>query len=194
MAMKPKGGAEPTMRQIKHFWRLLDEGLITSANLQTYLENLDQTMPIFSTVVDNTMGLKPLIRKAVKAAKTGDVNIDSDITAERFEVEYKVRPVTLGIARFQEGESGRDCATRLMSEGFVLENICELAAFLDTFPANVAKYDEVVALGAKSRWRSERHGWLVPSAAVNRRGARSFFLTRFDDPYSSDVGVLVSRL
>ena len=101
--------------------------------------------------------------------------------------------MTLGIARFQEGESGRDCAKRIEPEGFVLENICELAAFLDTYPTQVAKYDEVVALGEKSRWMSKKNGCLVPYAAVDRKGVRSFFLTRFDDLYSSDVGVLVSR-
>jgi hypothetical protein len=183
--------SKPTPEQMEHFYVLQTQGIITSANLQGFLQKPDQFVNGFSTTFDQALGLPKLIQLAV--GKKNLSNINSDITSERFKlVGTGVRTVVLELAPFLDGETGEQAAKRLVSEGYTLENTGELAGFLHQYPAEVEKCGIVVALGEDSRWTYPGGDVDVPCAYVHGAN-RDFSLDWFDDRFSSDDRVLVSR-
>lgn len=145
---------------------------------------------VLATVVNYAIGLTKMIQTAVGPDNLR--NINSSITPERFKMTGEgVRNARFEVQRFRDGETGKECAKRLVLEGFVLENTAELAAFLEQHPEEVEKYSWVLALGEASRWAGSGGGVRVPSARVSG-ASRSFRLDWFRDQFATDGGVLVS--
>ena len=142
----------------------------------------------FPTTIDNTVGLMNLIHKAVYLNN----NISKDITPERFKIGNGARKVNLELAPFFNYETGEQAAKRLVTDGYNLEGIGELAQFTADNPGEVEKCVWVVALSKASRWMDSNGVVLVPFAYV--RGAdRSFGLYYFRHWFRSRNRVLVSR-
>lgn len=139
---------------------------------------------------DQSIGLMPLIERAVGERNLG--NINRDITRERFKLTGTgVRTVNLRVEPFLNGETGEDCAKRLVSAGHTLENIGELAGFLAEHPEEVEKCSWVLAIGENSRWSRPGEYVLVPCACVGGTDRR-FDLGYFRGEFGSGCGVLVS--
>ena len=168
--------SKPTPEQMEHFYDL---------------QKPDQFVTSFPTTFDQALGLTKLIQLAV--GKKNINNINQNITPERFKLAgTDVRTVMLELAPFLDDETGEAAAKRLVSDGYTLENTGELAAFLRQYPAEVEKYNAVVALGEDSRWTSPGGHVYVPDAYVN--GAHRYFrLHWFDIRFDSLNRVLVSR-
>lgn len=183
--------ARPTFAQTQHFYRLVDQGLATSENFQTYLEALSRLPARFCTVVDNRLGLMTLIEGAV--GESNLQNINRDITPERFPLTgIGIWTVNMWVEPFLDRESGEDCAKRLVSAGRTLENTGELAAFLKQHPGEVEKWSFVLAIGENSRFAMfSDSSKLVPCASA-RGVERGFGLQYFREESSPRVGVLVS--
>ena len=151
----------------------------------------DQFVNGFSTTFDQALGLPKLIQLAVGKKNLSNINLD--ITSERFKlVGTGVRTVVLELAPFLYGETGKQAAKRLVSEGYTLENTGELAGFLRQYPAEVEKYCAVVALGEDSRWTFPSGNVFMPYALVDGVN-RHFSLYWFGGGFNSDYRVLVSR-
>ena len=183
--------SKPTPEQMEHFYDLQKKGIITCANLQAFLQKPDQFVTSFPTTFDQALGLTKLIQLVVGKKNINKIN--QNITPERFKLAgTDVRTVMLELAPFLDDETGEAAAKRLVSEGYTLENTVELAAFLRQYPAEVEKYNAVVALGEDSRWTHPSGYVNVPFACVD--GAhRDFNLSWFDYRFSSFSRILVSR-
>lgn len=178
-----------TKRQIVELLDQDEKGRISRAMFQAFLDNPNRSVISFPTIIDNTLGLAILIQKAVGMNNLR--NINQNITSENFKIGDGVRKVNLELAPFLDDETGEQAAKRLVSEGYVLEGIGELAQFLADNP-KMKKYTWVVALSEASRWAEPSGRVLVPYACVD--GAdRGFHLFWFDYRFSSRDRVLVSR-
>mgnify|MGYP001568071573 CR=1 FL=1 len=141
------------------------------------------------TTYDQSIGLVPLIQRAVGSANLG--NINAALTQERFPLTGTgVRTVNLRVERFIANETGENVAKRLTVAGRILANTGDLAGFLHDHPKEVEKYDWVVALSKDSRWMCSDGGVTVPYADVRGAG-RGFGLGSFRNPFGSGCGVLV---
>jgi len=181
---------KPTFEQTQHFYRLVEEGKITRANFQAFLEKPTKFVAdFFATTVNNGVGLISLIKLAVGPNNLS--NINSDITPERFKLGEGVRDVKLQVLPYLDGETSEDCAKRLVSEGHTLENTGELAAFLAQHPEEVERWSWVFALGEASRWEHPDGSVSMPCAGVDGTD-RGFDLDWFGRQCDSRYGVLVS--
>ena len=144
----------------------------------------------FPTTIDNTVGLMNLIHKAV--GPNNFRNIHPEINPERFKIGNGARKVNLELAPFLNDENGKQAANRLMTDGYNLEGIGELAQFMADNQGEVGRYVLVIALSEASRWTASDGDVFVPYAFVI--GANRYFsLCGFRDQFGSNPRVLVSR-
>jgi hypothetical protein len=121
--------ANPTFPQMQHFFRLVDQELITSANFQGFLQNPARFLVGFPTNYDQDISLKKLIERAV--GPNNVLNINSDITPERFPLKGNgVRTVNARVEPYLDGETSEQAAKRLVAAGHLLGNTADLAGFL----------------------------------------------------------------
>ena len=180
---------EPTFPQMKHFWKLIDEGKITSANLQAYMENPNSfSIAGLPVTYDQSMGIRKLAEKAVGPNNLG--NINSDITPERFPLKGTgARKVKARVVPYLDGETSEEIAVRLA--GCAFGNTGDLAGFLHDHPEEVEKWGWVLAISEDSRWAHPDDGFVyVPRVVVSGAG-RGFGLGGFRRQLGSDYGVLV---
>lgn len=153
---------------------------------------------IFPTIVGHSIGLVEFIKTAFDP--TNFTNIDQYIDSGKFNLVNDFRKVNLELAVGFEGETKKQAATRLVTEGCMLENTGELVQFLINNPSEVAKYSYVVALGEMSRWERPDGRIFVPSVKMSGIN-RYFYLEVFQTPFDfrdlfvgSNCRVLVSRV
>lgn len=182
---------EPTIPQIKHFWKLIDEGKITSANLQAYMENPNGFSALGLPVTyDQSVGLKKLIELAVGSGNLG--NINPDITPERFLLwGTGIRKVKARVEPYLDGETSEQAAKRLTAKGCVLGNTGDLAGFLHDHPEEVEKWNWVLAISEDSRWARPGVGYVVVPDVCVGGASRLFSLRDFRHQLNSVYGVLV---
>ncbi|TSC83774.1 MAG: hypothetical protein G01um101413_914 [Parcubacteria group bacterium Gr01-1014_13] len=135
----------PTFPQMQHFFRLVEEGKITSSNLQTFLEGPARFLVGLQTTRSQSSNLTFLINRAV-----GENNlrgIHPLITPEHFPIKIggALRSVSLMVERYLDGEKRWDGPARLVKEGYTLANIYDLANFLYDHSNEVAKWERVYA-------------------------------------------------
>lgn len=179
----------PTFPQMQHFFRLVQEGKITTANFQAFLQNPASLLVGFPTTYDQSLGLMALI----KAAVGHDQGILEDIPKECFPLKGTcvVRTVNLRVEPYLNGETSEQAATRLVAAGLILANIWDLAGFLHDHPDEVEKRkDWVLAISEDSRCGYPDGRVSVPCAFVDGV-RRNFDLHSFFCELSSGNGVLV---
>lgn len=180
----------PTFPQMQHFFRLVDEGKVSSANFQAFLENPNRFLAGFPVSYDQSLGLKELIRIAVGKNNLG--NINPDITQERFKLAGTgVRKLNLKVVPYLDGETSEQAAVRLVADGHILANTGDLAGFLHDHPKEVEKWMWVLAISEDSRWTFSASDVRMPYARVDG-ASRYFRLFVFRDQLSSVCGVLVA--
>lgn len=180
----------PTFPQMQHFYRLVAEGCVTSANFQAFLQNPARFLAGFPISYDQDIGLVPLIERAVGPNNLG--NINRDITPARFKLAGTgVRSVTCRVEPYRNGETSEEIYDRLKGTVPGFGNTGDLAEFLHAHPEEVEKWPGwVLAISEDSRWADSDGRVLVPGACVG--GARrGFGLFGFRGRLGSGYGILV---
>lgn len=148
----------------------------------------------FPVIVDNSFSLMKMIHIAVGGSNLE--RVDPRIIPERFKINKSddVRKVRLKLKAPREGETCRDAAFRLEGEGYILENIYELAIFLAEYPEEVENTFSVLALGYDSRWTYVPDiGIYVPCASVSAHDSERYFdMFWFHSKLYHDHRILVS--
>ena len=139
---------------------------------------------------DQSVGLVPLIERAVGRANLN--NINRDITQKRFPLKgTSVRSVKCRVEAYLDGETSEQAAKRLTDAGHVLASTGDLAGYLHDYPEEVAKWSGwVLAISEDSRW-SFPDGFVVVPYAYVLGAYRLFDLDDFRNQFDSIYGVLV---
>ncbi|MBU0649025.1 hypothetical protein KJ969_02910 [Patescibacteria group bacterium] len=144
---------DPTPKQMKHFWGLVERRLITSANFQPYLDKRG-SVNIYEVVVDYDQPFA----KMIEACKLDWVN--EDITVEHFPVKSKgKKKVKLQLYQFDRMVTGTEASKLLDEAGYRPANPAELLAFGKKFLDKQRQFP-IVAMG--SSWRSPDGRLYVP--------------------------------
>ena len=142
------------------------------------------------TTYDQSLGLMPLIERAVGSANLG--NINRDITQELFPLAGTgIRTVNLRVEPFLLNETGEQAAKRLTAAGHTLADTGDLAGFLHDHPKEVEKRGLIFAISENSRWAHLDGYVLVPYAHVSG-ASRCFYLFSFRGRLGPHSGVLVA--
>lgn len=138
---------------------------------------------------DQSLGLIPLIHRAVGSGNIRNVN--PDITPERFPLAGTgTRKVNGRVEAYLDGETPEQAAKRLTDAGHILGSTGDLAGFLHDHPDEVEKWNWVDAIAEDSRWTDPDGDVCVPCAYVD--GAdRGFGLIGFRARRHSVNGILV---
>jgi len=133
----------PTYGQISHFFRLVEEGLVTGENFQGFLEKPDQFLRTkFPVLVNYGFNLVEMIERGKYDWK------NDEITPKNFKIEGSGEiPVDLVLVHFGESITTQDVKQRLSDQGLVSAKIEHLLAFGARYPELQRKFP-VVALGS----------------------------------------------
>ncbi|MDD4476872.1 MAG: hypothetical protein PHY40_01805 [Patescibacteria group bacterium] len=187
----------PNLLQILRLCDLMLEDKVNFQNFESFLKNPGQVVPdVFPTEFDaSAVTLLEVIKKSVKS------NMSKNITEDKFGFTCgkTKRTVDLELASFlkgenNKGESGEEAAERLIGEGYILENLGELAVFTDDRHSEIKKYNSVVVMGDVSRWKNLSGQILIPF--IGNINEDDFFLELIDfRNYKFDASsrVLVSK-
>jgi hypothetical protein len=144
---------------------------------------------IFPTIVDNTLGLKDLARKAV--GEGNYYNICSTIPFESFK-HRKGNSLLMYplLASCMDWETAQKAADRLVNKGYILGNIAEIAQFTRCYPEEVGTRSGVFALDKNSRWVSSDKDICVSYTSI-KGVKRCFGRYRFNGLLNPEYWVLI---
>lgn len=114
----------------------------------------------FQTTVDYRLGL-PKLLELVKTDQLA-VTVSVDFAAHIHLAGKGVRQVSLALKHPNRGETFADVVARFEREGYTLENIGEMAAFIAQYPKEAVKCRMIHVFGSSSLWVAETGTYYFP--------------------------------